>query len=197
LSDQDFVTIARIVRAQGRHGEVVAEVLTDFPERFSARKQVVLASESNADRREVELERSWPHKGRIVLKFRGVDSIDAAQSLVGCEVQIPKSERAELEAGAFYTGDLIGCALWDHSSEPPRDIGMVESLEWGAGSAPLLNVRRGAEEFQIPFAEEYIVRVNPAAKRIDVKLPAGLLEVNAPLTEGEKERFNRKQQDEV
>jgi len=197
LSDQDFITIARIVRAQGRHGEVVAEILTDFPERFSARKQVVLASESNAGRREVELERSWPHKGKIVLKFRGVDSIEAAQSLAGCEVQILKSERADLEAGAFYAGDLIGCALWDHSSEPPRDIGMVEMLEWGAGSAPLLNVRRGAEQFQIPFAEEYIVRVNPGAKRIDVKLPAGLLEVNAPLTEEEKERFNRKQQDEV
>jgi len=198
LSDQDFITIARIVRPQGRHGEVVAEILTDFPERFSARKKVVLAAESKAERHEVELERAWPHKGRIVLKFRNVDSIEAAQLLAGCEVQIPKSECAELEAGAFYAGDLIGCALWDHSSKPPRDIGLVEALEWGAaGAAPLLNVRRGAEEFQIPFAEEYIVRVNPSAKRIDVKLPAGLLEINEPLTEEEKQRFNRKQQDEI
>lgn len=195
MSEQDFITIARIVRPQGRHGEVVAEILTDFPERFSARKQVVLASEANA--REVELERSWPHKGRIVLKFRGVDSIEEAQLLAGCEVRIPKSERAELETGAFYAGDLIGCALWDHASQPPRDIGIVEALEWGAGSAPLLNVRRGAEEFQIPFAEEYIVRINPGAKRIDVKLPAGLLDINQPLREEEKQRFNRKQQDEV
>ena len=195
MSEQDFITIARIVRPHGRHGEVLAEILTDFPERFSARKQIVLASESNA--REVEVERSWPHKGRIVLKFRGVDSIEAAQLLAGCEVQIPKGERVELEAGAFYAGDLIGCALWDHSSQPPRDIGCVEALEWGAGSAPLLNVRRGAEEFQIPFAEEYIIRVNPGAKRIDVKLPAGLLEVNKPLTAEEKHRFNRKPQDEV
>jgi 16S rRNA processing protein RimM len=196
LTDQDFITIARIVRPQGRHGEVVAEILTDFPERFSARKQVVLASESTV--REVELERSWNHKGRVVLKFRGVDSIEAAQSLAGCEVQIPSSERAELEAGAFYAGDLIGCVLWDHSSQPPRDIGCVEALAWGAaGAAPLLNVRRGADELQIPFAEEYIIRVNPAAKRIDVKLPAGLLEINKPLTEEEKQRFNRKQQDEV
>jgi len=175
----------------------MAEILTDFPERFAARKQVVLACAESAVRREVELERSWPHKGRIVLKFRGVDSIEAAQSLAGCEVQIQKSARIELEAGAFYAGDLIGCALWDHSSEPPRDIGMVEALEWGAGAAPLLNVRRGAEEFQIPFAEEYIVRVNPGARRIDVKLPAGLLEINQPLTEEEKQRLNRKQQDEV
>lgn len=175
---------------------MVAEILTDFPERFSARKQVVLASESTA--REVELERSWNHKGRVVLKFRGVDSIEAAQSLAGCEVQIPRNERAELEAGAFYAGDLIGCALWDHSSQPPRDIGCVEALDWGAaGAAPLLNVRRGADEFQIPFAEEYIIRVNPGAKRIDVNLPAGLLEINKPLTEEEKQRFNRKQQDEV
>src|SRR5215472_8311767 len=112
----------------------MAEILTDFPERFAAREQLVLADEAKAVRREVGLEKSWLHKGKIVLKFRGVDSIEAAQSLAGCEVQILKSERADLEAGAFYAGDLIGCALWDHSSEPPRDIGMVEMLEWGAGS---------------------------------------------------------------
>jgi 16S rRNA processing protein RimM len=112
-------------------------------------------------------------------------------------VQIPKSERAELEAGSFYVGDLVGCSLWDHSSDPAREIGIIEAVEQGAGSAPLLNVRRGSEEMQIPFAREYIVSVDTDAKRIDLKLPAGLLEINKPLTEEEKQRFKRKQQDEV
>src|SRR5262249_50642724 len=99
LNDQDFITIARIVKPQGRRGEVIAEILTDFPERFAAREQLVLTNEAKVLRREVTLENSWLHKGRVVLKFRGVDSIEAAQSLAGFEVQIPKSERAELEGG--------------------------------------------------------------------------------------------------
>jgi 16S rRNA processing protein RimM len=197
LNDQDFITIARIVKPQGRRGEVMAEILTDFPERFAAREQLVLANEAKAVRREVKLESSWLHKGRVVLKFRGVDSIEEAESLAGCEVQIPKSERVELEAGSFFVGDLVGCSLWDHSSKPPREIGAVESVAQGTGSAPLLNVRRGSEEIQIPFAQEYIVSVDTGAKRIDLKLPAGLLEINEPLTEEEKQRFKRKQQDEV
>jgi 16S rRNA processing protein RimM len=197
VSDRDFITIARIVKPQGRRGEVIAEILTDFPERFAAREQLLLANEVKAVRREVALEKSWLHKGRVVLKFRGVDSIEEAKSLTGCEVRIPKSERGQLEAGTFYIGDLVGCSLWDHSSQPPREIGSVESVEHGAGSAPLVNVRRGSEEIQIPFAQEYIVSVDTGAKRIDVKLPAGLLEINEPLTEEEKQRFKRKQQDEV
>ena len=84
MNDQDFITIARIVKAQGRRGEVIAEILTDFPERFAAREQLLLVSEAKAVRREVVLENSWLHKGRVVLKFRGVDSIEAAQSLAGC-----------------------------------------------------------------------------------------------------------------
>ena len=197
MNDQDFITIARIVKAQGRHGEVMAEILTDFPERFAAREQLVLADEAKAVRREVALEQSWLHKGRVVLKFRGVDSIEAAQSLAGFEVQIPRSERVELEAGSYYVGDLVGCVVWDRSFEPAREIGRIEAVEQVSADAPLLNVRRGTEEIQIPFAEEYIVSVDANARRLDLKLPEGLLEINQPLTEEEKQRFKRTQQDEV
>ena len=197
MNDQEFITIARIVKAQGRRGEVVAEILTDFPERFAAREHLVLSSEAKPVRREVTLEASWLHKGRVVMKFRGVDSIEEAQSLAGCEVQIAKSERVKLEAGSFYVGDLVDCVVWDHASETPREIGKIESVEHGAGDASLLNVRRGAEEIQIPFVEEYIVSTDINSRRIDLRLPEGLLEINEPLTEEEKQRFKRKQQDEV
>ena len=197
MNQQDFITIARIVKTQGRHGEVAAEILTDFPERFAERKRLVLKDPAQSKQRELELEDFWLHKGQIVLKFAGVNSISEAEALAGCEVQIRRSERAELEAGTFYSSDLIGSSLWDHTSQPPRPVGTVEAVEGGAGSAPLLNVRSGADEIQIPFAEEYIVSVDLAAKRIDVKLPEGLLKINQPLTEEEKQRLNRKRQDEV
>ena len=125
----------------------------------------------------------WPHKGQIVLKFSGFDSIDEAESLIGCELQIPVSQRAELEQDTAYVSDLVGCAVWDSD----RKIGMVMNVRFGAGEAPLLIVK-GAREYEIPFALAFLEKVDISGKEIRMRLPEGLLEVNAPLTEEEKKQ---------
>lgn len=124
------------------------------------------------ERRELELEEFWPHKGRMVLKFRGIDSISAAEELTGWEIQIPAEERAELEPGAVYVNDLIGCQITANG----RELGKVDDVDFGAGTAPLLVVRAGKQEFLIPFAEEYVEELDIANKRVRLKVPEGLLE---------------------
>ena len=83
-------------------------------------------------RREFELEDFWPHKGRIVLKFRGVDSISDAEVLAGWEIQIPRQERTPLEPGAAYVSDLVGCQVVADGQE----LGPVTAVQFGAGPAP-------------------------------------------------------------
>lgn len=130
------------------------------------------------------IEDLWPHKELLVLKFRGVDSISEAETLVGCELQVPSIERAKLDEGWTYVSDLVGCVVWDGD----REVGSVTDVQFGAGEAPLLIVRSGAKEYEIPFAQEFIERVDSAGKRIVMRLPEGLLEVNAPLTAEEKQQ---------
>lgn len=134
-------------------------------------------------RRRLKLESSWPHKGQIVLKFAGIDSISDAEKLVGCELQIPATERATLDAGSAYVGDLIGCVVFDGS----REIGKVRDVQFGAGEAPLLVVD-GAQQYDIPFADAFLKRVDVAQREIHMLLPEGMLEVNAPMTAEEKEQ---------
>jgi 16S rRNA processing protein RimM len=134
-------------------------------------------------RRPLKLESSWPHKGQIVLKFAGIDSISDAEKLVGCELQIPATERATLDAGSAYVGDLIGCVVFDGS----REIGKVRDVQFGAGEAPLLVVD-GAQQYDIPFADAFLKRVDVAQREIHMLLPEGMLEVNAPMTAEEKEQ---------
>jgi 16S rRNA processing protein RimM len=184
----EFITIARVVKTQGRHGEVAAELHTDFPERFTERRRV-FALDDRGSRRELEVEDFWPHKNRVVLKFAGVESISDAEMLVGCELQIPKSERAEVAAGEAYVSDLVGCSLWDAG----REVGKVTGVRFGAGEAPLLVVS-GAKEYEIPFAEAYLERMDLEHKQIRMRLPEGMLEVNAPLNAEEKESVARSQQ---
>jgi 16S rRNA processing protein RimM len=177
---QEFITIARVAKTQGRHGEVAAELHTDFPEKFAERKKLFALS-AVGKRSELRLEEFWSHKSYLVLKFAGVDSITDAEALVGCEIQVPREQRAELDAGA-YVSDLVGCEVFDRE----RPVGKVKDVQFGAGEAPLLVVAQGSKEILIPFAEEFIAGIDIEGKRVEMKLPAGILELDAPLTDEEK-----------
>jgi 16S rRNA processing protein RimM len=179
----DFITLARVVKTQGRRGEVAGEIYSDIPGRFAlGMRLLALPREPNKTRRELEVQDFWPHKGLLVFKFAGVDSISEAETLVGCELQVPQSQRSELQAGWNYVSDLVGCSVLDRG----RDIGRIEDVEFGAGEAPLLMVRDGARLVEIPFAEAYLDSVDLERRQVRMNLPEGLLEVNAPLTAEEK-----------
>jgi 16S rRNA processing protein RimM len=181
-SNTEFVTLARVIKTQGRHGEVAVESHTDVPDRFVEGMRLYALTESG-ERRELKLEDLWPHKGHLILKFAGIDSISEAEPLVRCELQVPRSERAELEPGWTYVSDLVGSTVFDGDQE----IGKIEDVEFGAGEAPLLMVKGQATlPYEIPYAEPYIASVDLPAKQLRMKLPEGLLTVNAPLTEEEK-----------
>ena len=178
-----FVTIARVLGPQGRRGEVAAELHTSFPERF-AERHALSGLAADGRRRELQLEEHWFHKGMVILKFAGVESISDAEQLVGMEVQIPAEQRAELEEGAAYVSDLVGCSVMNRDAL----VGTVADVQFGAGEAPLLVVKREAQEFLVPLAAEFLKSSDVAAKRIVVDLPEGLLELQAPLNEEERQR---------
>ena len=185
-----WAIVARLVRPQGRVGEVLADLLTDFPERFAERKRLFLVSSETSGEpvREVTLERHWLHKGRVVLKFAGVDLISDADQLRGLMVAIPASERAELTDGSVYIADLIGCEIFDVNAAMP--VGVVEDVDRVAG---LLEVKtpRG-DEALIPFAKEYLVRMDVEGKRLEMRLPEGLLDINAPMTDEERREMEHR-----
>jgi 16S rRNA processing protein RimM len=131
----------------------------------------------SGERREVTVEDLWPHKSFLVLKFKGVESINDAEPLIGAELQLPIAERAQLEPGWTYLSDLVGCMVFDGE----REIGEIEDVEFGAGEAPLLVVKSGAKlPYEIPFAEAYLEKLDLERRQVWMKLPEGLLEVNAP-----------------
>jgi 16S rRNA processing protein RimM len=199
MARDGWVWLARIKRTQGREGEVFAEVLTDFPERFSDRNKLWLLKDSSAtgahvssDPREVTLVHHWMHKGGVVLHFAGVESISAAEELAGYVVAIPREERAQLEEGDFYISDLIGCTLVNVAGAQPVVVGEIGDVDRGAGPVAILVVwpsetdrERGGsravdDEILIPFAKDYLRRIDVEAKRVEMALPEGLVELNRP-----------------
>jgi 16S rRNA processing protein RimM len=187
-NEQTWVWLARIRKVQGRKGEVLADLLTDFPEKFSERKRVWLllaAGTVGESAREFALVNSWLHKaGRtsdIVLHFAGVDSIDEAEKLRGLVVAIPRAERAPLGEDEVYVGDLIGCSLVDIAPSTERTIGVIEDVDRDAGPVALLVVRGPeSDEILVPFAKAYLRQIDLEAKRVEMALPEGLVEVQLP-----------------
>ena len=179
----EFITLARVVKTQGRHGEVAVEVHSDVPDRFAEGVKLLALEKSGEARRDLEVEGFWPHKGLLVLKFRGVDSMSDAEELIGCELQVPGTDRASLEHGWNYVSDLVGCVVLDHGLE----IGRIEDVQFGAGEAPLLIVGSGGKRFDVPFAEAYLEAVDMALRQVRMNLPEGMLEINAPMTAEEKQ----------
>jgi 16S rRNA processing protein RimM len=166
---------------------VAAQLHSNVPDRFTVGMRLYALSVDRI-RRELEVEDLWPHKGYLVLKFVGIDSMSDAEALSGCELQVPREQRAQLESGWSFVSDLIGCAVWDGE----RELGEIKDVTFGAGEAPLLVVASGAREYEIPYAEAYIRRLDIERRQIRMQLPEGLLDVNAPLTAEEKEQ-QRKQ----
>src|ERR1700757_205937 len=108
----EYITLARVLKTQGRRGEVAVEAHSDVPGRFVEGMRL-FALDVNDQRRELKVEEVWAHKGHLVLKLEGFDSISEAESLLRCELQVPRSERAELEPGWNYVSDLEGCTVFD------------------------------------------------------------------------------------
>jgi 16S rRNA processing protein RimM len=171
-----FLAIARILRPQGRKGEVAAEILTDFPARFQQLQSVLLEAPGQAPKR-VDVERAWPHKGRIILKFAGIDSIESASGLRGLQVLIPWEQRAPLPPHRYYLCELHGCrVIWERQG---REIGTVTEVE-STGGVDVLHVTRpdGKSEVLIPLAQEICTRIDLASQTILIDPPEELLDLN-------------------
>ncbi len=192
-----FVTVARILRPRGNKGEVAAELLTDFPDRLKTLRELLLADGKSAPRtillKTFWLKTFWAdrnHAGFGVFHFEGVSSINDAEKLRGLEIQIPFEQRVALPAGKYFVTDLIGCSVFElpftrpavssspcSLSEAPARLGTVRDVFFPGESqpgTPLLAVDTPSGELLIPLAEDICTRIDTAARRIEVLLPAGL-----------------------
>ena len=168
----DLILIARAVKTHGLKGEVVAELLTDFPERFEDLDEVVLVS-PNGEHKPGSLEDFWFQKDRVVLKLSGYDDVDAAKQLIGYEFAVPESDRVQLGADEFYDWELEGCTV----KVGERSIGQVRSVMKTGGAEILVVSDESGNEKLVPLAASIVVAIDPAAKTIVVDPPEGLLDL--------------------
>src|ERR1044072_423364 len=168
----DLIVIARAVRTHGLKGEIVAELLTDFPERFEDVDELILVSP--AGKRElVQLENHWFQKDRVVLKLAGYDDVDRAKELVGYDFAVPEADRMELDEDEFYDWELEGCTV----QVDDKSIGEGRAAKSNGGTAVLVVADDSGSERLVPLAADIVVSIDKAARVILIDPPAGLLDL--------------------
>lgn len=167
-----YIAIARIARTRGNRGEVLADLYTDFPERFNGLEEVWLEfADGRLQHR--SLEDSWEHKERIVLKFGGVDSISSAEDYVGCWVVVPVDQAVPLPDGTYFDHDLVGCLVQDTRG---RRLGTVSEILHIAGNDQLV-VQGENQEYLIPAVDSICVKISIKERQILIDPPEGLMDL--------------------
>ena len=201
ISTSGWFPIARLLRPQGRRGELLADPLSDLPNLFAPNREVLLAPANSSAPAPNTLplhieEHFFPtgkNAGRVVLKLAGCDSISAAELLAGQQLFIPTNELPPLDPGTFFVGDLLGCTLYDAAS-PNAPAGTVADVEFATApdgrtrledAAPLLSIELtdrlpGSEPVLVPLVLAWIDTIDIAARRITMRLPDGLLTPSDP-----------------
>ena len=196
-----WIPAARLLRPQGRRGELLAELLSDLPGLFAPGRCVSLAASGTAPATETTIESQWSptgrNAGRVVLKLAGVDTISDAELLAGRELLVLASDLPPLEPDTWFVRDLLGCQLFDGATL----IGEITGVEYPMSAdgrtrlpdaAPLLQVTgiphsrsntevssadtpSHAEPALIPFLKSWLDSVDLSRKRLVMHLPAGLV----------------------
>lgn len=169
---EQLISIARIARPQGVRGEVIADILTDFPDRFAELDEVALLRDGRV-LGTFELEQYRFHKGRVLLKFAGYDDADSAEELRGASIVIDREELIELEEDEYYLFDLEGCEVVTIDGQSLGTVVRVNDY----GAAPVLMVKNQTREFLIPLTRDICPDVDIDHKKIVVNPPQGLLDL--------------------
>lgn len=172
-ASDDLIVVAHMVKVRGVRGEVVADLLTDFPDRFEGMTSIIAVAEDGI-RRSLQIEGHWFHGERLVLKFAGFDRIEDAKELVGFDLAVPSEERVELPADSFYDWELIGCRVETITGE---FVGQVREITRAAGAELLSVLDQSDHDRLIPMVSEIVVLIDKDKKLIRIDPPPGLLEL--------------------
>jgi 16S rRNA processing protein RimM len=166
--------VGRIARPHGLRGQVIVNPETDFPaERFHPGAELFVRRAGRVEPITITTVRF--QQERPVIGLNGVEDMNAAAGLAGAELRVPVERLAILPPYTYYRHDLIGCAV---ETKAGTVIGRVDDVEGTIGGSRLVVAAEGGGEVLVPLAAEICTVIDPAAKRIVIDPPDGLLELN-------------------
>lgn len=170
---ESLVVIAHTTRTRGLKGELVADLLTDFPDRFQGLARL-FAVAPGGEPWPIQLENHWFQKDRVILKFTGYDTVEAAQALINHDFAVPESESVQLAPDEYYDWQLEGCRVETVTGD---QVGVVKGVMRTGGVHLLIVAGDQQKDSLIPLVGSIVIKLDTEGKLIVIDPPEGLLEL--------------------
>lgn len=168
---EDRLRVGVIASTHGIKGEVKVFPTTDDSSRFTQLKQVIL--NTGKEERKLEIEGVKFFKKFVILKFKGIDDINAIEKYKGKDLYVTRAEAEKLEEGEYYIADLKGLKVIEDTG---RLLGTISDvIRTGANDVYAVEME-DKRELLIPAIRQCILEVDVPAGSMRVHLLEGLLE---------------------
>lgn len=168
---REWLVVGRVIKPHGVNGDLMVEIITDFPERLTDGTEFGVGENETPDAVH-EVHRIRYHKRRWLLSVGGLRDRDTADTWRGRYLFLPEQSLDELPEGFYYEHHLVGLACRSPQGE---ELGEIRGVEQGPGQRRLV-VRRGRREFLVPYVPEIVVNVDLDDGVVTLDAPPGLLD---------------------
>ena len=171
---REIVHIGRITSPHGIRGEVRVLPLTESPDRFDHLERCFLVSPDEKSRKEIGIRSVRTADRMLLVSLEDIDSRDQAKELNGCLLSVNRDQAIQLQPGRHFIFDLIGCEVFDREA---GRLGLLQDIMQTGANDVYIVKRTGRKDLLIPVTRQVVCSVDISARRIEVMLPDGLLEI--------------------
>lgn len=172
MRKEECFYLGKIAKKFSFKGEVLIYLDTDEPGLYENMESVFVELHNHLV--PFFIEKSSLHKNDFLrVKFEDVDSEDAADEIMGCELYLPLSFLPKLEGNKFYFHEVIGFQIEDQRL---GIVGTIVSIN-DSTAQPLFEVLHDEKEIFIPMIDQFLVKIDRKNKKVIMDLPEGLVEI--------------------
>ena len=167
----DLLQVGAIASTHGIKGEVNIFPTTDDANRFKILKEIIL--DTGEEKLTMEIERVKFMKKYVILKFKGIDTINDVEKYKGKALFVTRNNAVKCEENEYFIADLIGLAVMDDADNPVGTI--TDVLQTGANDVYVVLMADG-KEVLFPAIKECILKIDMESKMMTVHVMDGLME---------------------
>lgn len=165
-----YLEIGQIVNTFGIKGELKINPFTDDINRFDELKSIFVVKNKELIQYEIETVRY--HKNMVILKLKGINSMNEAEKLKGLYIKIDRKYAKKLPKGTYFIADLIGLEVYDENSNL---LGSIDDI-YNTGANDIYVVKNNlGKQILLPGIPQVIKKVDLENKKIVVHLLNGLI----------------------
>ncbi|MCR4434402.1 MAG: ribosome maturation factor RimM [Clostridiales bacterium] len=167
---EKYLEIGKIVNTHGVRGELKVIPLTDDPRRYDDLEWVFVGDEGSMVKYHIEGVKYF--KGTVIVKFKGIDDMNAAEKLKNLYIKVDRENAVKLQEGSYFVCDLLGCEVYE---EEGHKLGILtDVLQTGSNDVYVVRNEDNNREVLVPALRSVVKQISVEDRKIIVNLPEGL-----------------------